>query len=194
MARQIEYDPLALQETMMKVFWAQGYAETSLSDIESATGLNRRQLYNGVGDKRQMFLGALDDFSALAGRRFLAQLESDEAGVADIETLLRTFLELALTPDGPTGCLVCSSSQEEIASDADVASRIDTYFDRIRDAYFNALRRAVNRGDLALTDAQVASRAEALFGTHVALCILGRAGRPVEQLKRMVDQALEDIA
>ena len=194
MARQIEYDPLALQETLMKVFWAQGYAETSLSDIEAATGLNRRQLYNGVGDKRQMFLGALDDFSALAGRRFLAQLESDEAGVADIETLLRTFLELASTPDGPTGCLVCSSSQEEIASDADVASRIDTYFDRIRDAYLNALRRAVNRGDLALNDAQVASRAEALFGTHVALCILGRARRPMEQLKCMVDQALEDIA
>ena len=139
MARQIEYDPVALKENLLSVFWAQGYAETSLSDLETATGLNRRQLYNGVGDKREMFLGALDDFSDLAGRMFLAALESEEAGLAEIEGLLRAFLDLAENPSGPSGCLVCSSSQEEIASDTDVASRIDAYFERIRAAYRNAL-------------------------------------------------------
>ncbi len=193
MARQIEYDPVALKENLLSVFWAQGYAETSLSDLESASGLNRRQLYNGVGDKREMFLSALDDFSDLAGRMFLAPLERKEAGLAEIEGLLRAFLELAEKPSGPSGCLACSSSQEEIASDTDVASRIDAYFERIRAAYRNALAGSARRNEIRLSGSDLESRADALFGVHVALCILGRAGRPIDQLKRMVDQALADI-
>lgn len=193
MARQIEYDPLALKRNLLAVFWERGYAETSLSDLEAATGLNRRQLYNGVGDKRAMFLQALDDFFDVAGREFLAPLEKEGAGLRDIETLLEKFLRLAASGEGPTGCLVCSSSQEDIASDADVRRRIDTYFDRIRAAYAHALRCAVERGELIFADSDPELRADALFGTHVALCILARAGRPQAQLERLVRQALADI-
>lgn len=193
MARQIEYDPNALKQNLLAVFWAQGFAETSLADLENATGLNRRQLYNGVGDKRSMFLQALDDFSDVAGRQFLAALERDEAGLGDIETLLRKFLALAKESDGPSGCMVCSTSQEDIASDKDVRIRVDAYFERIRAAYANALSHAVERGDIELSEPDISNRAEALFGTHVALCILARAGRPANQLERMVQQALNDI-
>lgn len=193
MARQIEYDPSALKQNLLSVFWEQGFAETSLSDLEHATGLNRRQLYNGVGDKRAMFLQALDGFSDTAGQRFLAPLEGEEAGLAEIEMLLTTFLQLAEASEGPSGCLVCSSSQEDIASDPDVADRINRYFERIRAAYANALSRAVGRNEITLSEDAILARTDTLFGVHVALCILGRAGRPIEQLERMVRQVLADI-
>ena len=193
MARQIEYDATALKRNLLSVFWEQGYAETSLSDLEGATGLNRRQLYNGVGDKRSMFLQAMDDFSDVAGREFLAALETDDAGLREIESLLNKFLDLAKDSSGPQGCMVCSTSQEEIAADPDVKARIEAYFERIRAAYENALTRAVGRGDIVLSKTEILNRAEALFGTHVALCILGRAGHAHDKLTRMVRQAIEDI-
>lgn len=194
MARRIAYNPQELRADVLQSFWAKGYAETSLSDLEEATGLNRRQLYNGIGDKRAMFLQAIDDFADTAGRRFLAALESPEAGLAEIETLLMTFVTLSQQEDGRLGCMICSASQEEIASDPDAARRIDKYFQRIRAAYSNALSRAVERGEVVLGPSAIETRADALFGTHVALCILGRAGRPGEQLEHMARQAVADIA
>ena len=85
-------------------------------------------------------------------RSFLAALETEDAGLADIERLLQSFLDAAERSDGPNGCMVCSTSQEEIASDPDVKVRVDAYFDRIRAAYRNTLFRAAARGDVALTD------------------------------------------
>lgn len=193
MARQIAYDPLALRQNLVGVFWEKGYAETSLSDLEAATRLNRRQLYNGVGDKRAMFLGAMDDFAETAGRRFLAALEGPEAGLAEIDGLLSEFVRLAGEEDRPTGCMICSASQEEIAEDPGAAPRIDAYFERIREAYANALTRAAERGEIDLPPDQIAARADALFAAHVALCILGRAGRPKGQLASIARQAVADI-
>lgn len=193
MARQIAYDPQALRADILRTFWSKGYAETSLSDLEDATGLNRRQLYNGIGDKRAMFLGAIDGFSEIAGRRFLAALEGPEAGVAEIGALLAEFVRLAAEGGGPAGCMICSASQEEIAAEADVAARIDRYFTRIRGAYANALTRAAGRSEIDLTADAIEARADALFAAHVSLCILGRTGRPHDQLTRIAKAAIDDI-
>ncbi|MEM8974941.1 MAG: TetR/AcrR family transcriptional regulator [Pseudomonadota bacterium] len=194
MAREIEYDKVKVRQSLMDLFWSQGFAETSLSELETASGLNRRQLYNGIGDKRAMFLQSLDSFTELAGRQFLSPLESQSAGLNEIEALLRLFAEMS-SIDGPVnGCMICTTSQEEIAKDDAVAERVDGYFTRIRAAYRNALIRACNRGVIALTDEAIELRTDSLFGTHVALCVLGRAGRPPGELNRMVDQALSDLS
>lgn len=193
MARQIAYDPQTLRADLVQTFRTKGYAETSLSDLEAATGLNRRQLYNGIGDKRAMFLQAMDDFAETAGRRFLAPLEGPEAGLDEIRELLATFVRLSAEDEGRAGCMICSTSQEEVAADPDAARRVDAYFARIRAAYANALSGAARRGAIALEAEAVEARADALLGTHVALCILSRAGRPIDQLDRIARQALDDI-
>ncbi len=193
MARQIEYDRQKVQQSLTDLFWQKGFAETSLAELEAASGLNRRQLYNGIGDKHAMFVAALDTFTEQAGRQFLAALESKDAGLGDIEALLRLFALAASTDSPPRGCLVCTASQEEIAGDGAVSGRIDAYFSRIRAAYRNALQRATDRGELKLDAAAADLRTDALFGVHVALCVLGRAGRPGDELNRMVDQALKDL-
>lgn len=193
MARQIAYDPQKLRQDVMSLFWARGYAETSLSDLEEATGLNRRQLYNGIGDKRAMFLQALDDFTDMSGRFLLAPLEAPDASIADIRAHFSRFVTMAHQPDAPKGCMVCSTSQEDIASDRDVLARMNAFFDRIRAAHHNALCASVGRGEIELSPDQIERHADALYGTHVALCILGRAGRPKEQLAHIAEEALAQL-
>jgi len=194
MPRQIAYDPLEVRQCIMALFWEHGYAETSLTDLENATGLNRRQLYNGIGDKRAMFLQALDDFTDASGRSLLAPLESETAGLNDIKTLFDTFVGMSKNPGGSNGCLVCSSSQEDISSDRDVAARHAKFFARIHAAHRNALTKAAKRGEVDLSPLEIEARADALYTAHVALCVLARAGRPSDELQRMANQALRDIA
>ncbi|MEM1152327.1 MAG: TetR/AcrR family transcriptional regulator, partial [Pseudomonadota bacterium] len=193
MARRIEYDSTKVQQSLTDLFWQKGFAETSLADLEAASGLNRRQLYNGIGDKHAMLLKALDTFTEQAGRQFLAALESEDAGLDEIEALLRLFAAAGCS-DGPhPGCMVCTVSQEEISGNDAVAGRIDAYFSRIRAAYRNALQRATERGEVMLNSASIDLRTDALFGVHVAISVLVRAGRPGDELNRMVDQALNDL-
>ena len=177
----------------MELFWAQGYAETSLVEIEKATGLNRRQLYNSIGDKRSMFLQALDDFTDSSTRLLLAPLESEMASVADIEELFAKFIEMAQEAGGSKGCMVCSTSQEEIAKDPEVANRVNVFFERIRAAHLNAILKTVERGEIALDLSDIQKRADALLGTHVALCILSRAGRSTTELENIADSAMKSF-
>lgn len=193
MARQISYDPNAVKAGLLSVFFSRGYRHASLSELEEATGLNRRQLYNGIGDKKAMLLDALINFSEQAGRRFLAPLEVPEAGIAEIEGLLASFVGIAAKAEGPVGCLVCNIAQEEIAGDDEVRPLVEAYFDRIRDAYRNALTRAATRGEVAMHAVALDERVDALFGTHVALCVLARAGRPHAELVNMARAAVADL-
>lgn len=192
-ARTLTYDKLAVRMRLLEAFWQRGYAQTSLRALEASSGLDRRQLYNGHGDKRGMFLAALDDFAEVGGRRFLAPLEAPSAGLADIAHLLKTFVALAATQEGARGCLICSTSQEEVAGDEAVRRRLEAYFDRIEAAHRNALTRAVRRGEVALDEAGIASATARLFATHVSLCVLGRAGQPAERLDAIAEQALETL-
>ncbi len=193
MGRQIQYDPTELRQSVLSVFWAQGFAETSLNDLEAATGLNRRQLYNGIGDKRTMFLGALDDFSEQAGRTFLAALEAPGAGRGQIEALLLRFVDLSRSGQGGKGCMVCNTSLEGVAADPQVRARLEAYFERIRAAYRHALTGAAARGEITLDPADLPDRAEVLFGAHVALCVLARAGHSPDGMERIARRTIADL-
>lgn len=179
---------------MLRQFWEHGFAATSLTELEDASGLNRRQLYNGLGDKRDMFLQALDDFRDLAGRRFLGPLEADTADLGSIRDLLEAFAQLAATGEGRLGCFVCSTSQEEVADDPDIRTRLDHYFGRIAAAYANALRCAIARGELNLDPQDVGTRANFLLGVQVGMSVLARAGQPPAKIRDLADFALKAIA
>ncbi|MCP4382881.1 MAG: TetR/AcrR family transcriptional regulator [Hyphomicrobiales bacterium] len=191
MARARQYDEVDVRRKTLQAFWQKGYAETSLSDLEEASGLDRRQLYNGFGDKREMFLLALDDFDTLAGQMFLAPLEAEDAGLDSIRALLRTFVKLSGTNDGRLGCMVCNGAREEIARDAAVGRRLDDYFARIEAAHRNALSKARDVGDLSWSDDEIMSKARLLLGTQVGMSVLSRAGQDQVVLRDMAEEALK---
>ena len=62
--RPREFDEDEALAKILDVFWAKGFEGTSMSDLETATGLRKGSLYAAFGDKRAMYLKAL----ALYGR------------------------------------------------------------------------------------------------------------------------------
>ena len=45
-------------------FWRYGYAGTSMDQLSAATGLHKPSLYGAFGDKKQLYLAALDNYLA----------------------------------------------------------------------------------------------------------------------------------
>ena len=46
----------------MLTFWEHGYANTSITQLENATGISRISIYNRFGDKEGLFLAALKHY------------------------------------------------------------------------------------------------------------------------------------
>lgn len=48
-----------VMEKSIPVFWEHGFADTSLADLEAATGVNRPGLHTEFRDKEDLFLASL---------------------------------------------------------------------------------------------------------------------------------------
>ena len=62
MARPREFDESEVLDAAIAAFWRGGYAATSISDLQAATGLSRGSLYKAFGYKHGLFLAALDRY------------------------------------------------------------------------------------------------------------------------------------
>ena len=72
MPRPKEFNPDDALEKAMQVFWHKGYEATSMEDLLTAMDLNRGSLYDTFGDKRQLFLKAIDRYChGFVGRKIL---------------------------------------------------------------------------------------------------------------------------
>ena len=62
--RPREFDPDQVEDAAMRLFWEHGFDGVSISDVTTATGVNRRSVYDEFGSKEQLFERSL--------RRYLA--------------------------------------------------------------------------------------------------------------------------
>ena len=102
MPRPKSFDPDHALDRAMCAFWKKGYASTSISDLTKAMGINKFSLYSTFGDKRAVFLAALDRYSAQVVGTLLDTLENPESGLAEIRGYFDSG-EVRLPPRGDEG-------------------------------------------------------------------------------------------
>lgn len=192
MARIRQYDEEVARTQLIGIFLEKGFADASLTDLESRSGLNRRQLYNDFGDKRSMFLQAVQDFMTLAGEQFLVNLEHSELGIQAIEKTLFGMVKLSDTRQGRLGCLVCNTAREPIAQDPEISKLINQYFRRIEYGYRCAIKRAIAMGEVS-ADENVRSLARLFLGVHISLCVMSRGGESAAVLTDVAKEAIKTL-
>ena len=89
------------------VFWRRGFADTTLADLEAATGVNRSGLYAEFKDKEDLFLAGLKRYLETSG--LTEMLAEGPKGWGNVERYLR--MALSCWP-GQKGCFSVSSMRE----------------------------------------------------------------------------------
>jgi TetR/AcrR family transcriptional regulator, copper-responsive repressor len=105
-----------------------GYSGASLDALTTAMGLNKPSLYAAFGDKRGLFLRAIEDLAKKRGRRFR---DAFERGTTLHDSLREMFLEgveIYLEPEGAPGCLMVSGSTTEAVVDPGLAEVTREFF------------------------------------------------------------------
>jgi len=177
----------------MAVFWDAGYAGTSLDDITAGTGLNRPSLYGAFGDKRALYLQALERYRSL-GRAAMAEALSRDVPLR--EALGRVYeraLSLYLSGDaGSRGCFLIGTALTESVLDTDVRKLLRDSLHNFDDAFEARIRYAQEQGEISRdTDAHALARmASAALHT---LAIRSRAGEARKSLEATAEAALDLI-
>jgi len=91
----------------LPVFWKHGYADTSVQELERATGVNKSGLYAEFAGKEDLFLHSLHHYLETGPRRKLLSVEPP--GWDNIERFLKFVPDNA---PGQKGCFCVSSMRE----------------------------------------------------------------------------------
>jgi len=107
MGRPKNFSREEVLEKAMPVFWKHGFADTSLQELERATGVNKSGLYTEFRDKEDLFLACLRHYLESQEKRGL--LTREPLGWKNIETFLR---DGPLNKGAQQGCFSVNSMRE----------------------------------------------------------------------------------
>ena len=107
MARPRKFSREGVLEKALPVFWKHGFADVSLQELETATGVNKSGLYSEFSGKAELFLQSLRFY--LDRLPSLGFLKAEPLGWDNIEQ----FLKLGPgNTEGQKGCFAISSMRE----------------------------------------------------------------------------------
>jgi TetR/AcrR family transcriptional repressor of nem operon len=88
MVRPREFDRDEALDCATRVFWAKGFASTSTENLIAAMNIGRQSLYNAFGDKRKLYLEALERYQRESNAAHLDRLNRNASPLGGIEALL----------------------------------------------------------------------------------------------------------
>ncbi len=185
MARPKEFDAEAALLRAMELFWRQGFAATSLSQLVAVMGISRQSLYDTYGDKNRLFLAALDRYCSDLAAHLLGPLLQPGAGLAALHQASVALIDFLLAYPERRACLMVNSAMEMAPHDAAVAARARAHWQGMEQAFAAALRIARERGEIASPEAP----------ENLARFLVGMANGLIVAAKSGADRAaLSDIA
>jgi len=187
------YDTADVVDRAKHAFWAAGYDATSISDLLEATGLNRGSLYAEFGDKRGLFLAALQAYDANQREAFLGELAANAAPLDAITTAFAVAAEVPEDGITPAGCLLVNTALELAPHDPEVRALVNASFAAVEQFFADRLFDAQSRGDLK-SNLDPGTTATTLLGLFLGLRVLTRSGTDAAARRSIVTQAAALIA
>jgi TetR/AcrR family transcriptional repressor of nem operon len=191
MARPREFDRQEVLAKATVLFWEKGFAETTLDELDRATGLHRGSIYNAFGDKRQLYLDCLDFY----GEREMAAAAALLAGAPAPKATRQLFggLVNAVVKHGRRrGCLLCNASVDEAPYDRDVEARVLAHIGTLRRAFSQSLS-AHRRPGTSAERVALRRLADHLTASYMGLWVLAKAGFPEQVLRNVVASVISGV-
>ena len=148
MARPREFDETAALDAAIECFRRRGYEATSIRDLTDCMGIGPTSLYNSFGDKRALFIKALERYVDCSVRARLARLESSLPPKQAVRTLIEDVVERSLTDRTRGGCLLINSALEIAPHDPEVGAEIAKRLGEIEGFFRRSISAAQSSGTI----------------------------------------------
>lgn len=184
-----QFDPEIALNKAMHLFWAKGYAATGLTELLEAMGIGRKSLYDTFGNKRDLYIKALDHYSQTVVAEIYQGLNNpDRPALDNVRAVMRDIATTNATPMS-SGCLLGVSMAQFRTDDAEMAAVLRKHMQRVERAFYKAFARAQAEGELKPTT-NVRNLARLFMSAHQGLVLIGRVTETQEMPRSIVDGAL----
>ncbi|NET50664.1 MAG: TetR/AcrR family transcriptional regulator [Merismopedia sp. SIO2A8] len=188
MPRHREFEPEEALEKAVELFWQKGFFDSSMDDLVNQTGVSRRGLYAVFGNKRGLFVAALNYYQQTFGKQLFAPLLNGDAGLEALHHFLKGIAQLANSSQRRLGCFVCNTAIDLTLQDAEIQRNVLNYFDWMHGLFAKALQHAIHRGDLP-PEFGVNHYAQFLVGTFEGAVVMARAGANITFIDALLKTA-----
>lgn len=145
MPRKPEYDRDALIARARDLFWRQGWAGTSLKDLERELKLNPGSFYAAFGSKDALYALTMERYAADGVARLTA-LANDVGPKGALRTQPRLVVEGAGMPS--KACMLAKTFAELRARDHDLAEKAGMHLSGMKACFAALFRRAQAAGEI----------------------------------------------
>lgn len=190
MPRTREFDPEKALDDATEIFWREGYADTSMEDIVSRTGVSRYGLYNTFGNKRELLFEAMRNYCRQLAESSQEQLRRPDAGRKEIIAYWDELRSSASEHVAKNGCLIGNIAAEVAPHDPAVAEIVQAVFEDLAGVFANAIRNGQRDGDIN-PDIDPDATGRMLTSLAQGLALMLRSGGSFEHLSAAADAGLK---
>lgn len=190
MARPRTFNESEVLERAVALFRSRGFERASMPELTAHLGICRQSLYNAFGDKRGLYLAALDRYGALEIDAKLAQLASAPSPLLGVEALVTSWASYGAECPSE-GCLTITAIVDS-ADDEDARQIVEGHVDRLEKGIRTALKKAQSAGELSPA-AQPTRLARSLVITCYGVGVLAKLPGSTQRVKAAVAEALERL-
>jgi TetR/AcrR family transcriptional regulator, transcriptional repressor for nem operon len=180
MARPKAFDETAALDKAVDCFWQRGFAATSVRELADAMGISGPSLYNAFGDKRSLFVTALERYLDRSARQRMALLEKTLPGKLAVQTFFDGIIERSAKDRDRRGCFLINSALEVAPHDAELGKEISRRLGEI-EAFFRRSIQAGQADGSIPQERNARDLARLLLGVLLGIRVLARS-RPERAL------------
>lgn len=162
-------------EKALQVFWEKGYVLTSMAELCKAMQINAPSLYATFGNKKQLFLEALNFYEKKYWtepcQNFLAEKDVQKA----IKNFFAAAIEILYSQKNPCGCMTVLAAVSISEEEAEIHARVQELRLQTCDMFLNRFKQAVTEGQLR-RETDVQSLAVAMNTLLEGLSIQAKSG------------------
>lgn len=148
MARPKAFDQDKALNQAMALFWQQGYEATSIQELLDVMGIGRGSLYDTFGDKRQLFLAALQRYQSSGDHSLVAPLRQFDSAKEAIRQLFINLVNITRDDPDQKGCLIVNSAVELAPHDPHMAEAVSRAQNNTEELFYQAILHGQEMGEI----------------------------------------------
>lgn len=191
MARPKEFDRDMALQGAISIFSEHGYEGTSTDALMQAMGIRRQSMYDTFGDKRSLYLEALERYCRDSIARQIEDLNSGATPLKSLAAMLTGFIERAQS-DENRRCLGISAISEFGRGDEAIAALTDAMGKSLRSALERKIAEAKAAGE-AGADVDVKAAAQFMLSTLSGLKVAARGGASRAVMTGIAQMAMRSL-
>lgn len=189
MARTKAFDQSEVLEKALHIFWRDGFEATSMGQLVKGTGISRSSIYDTYGDKRQLFLAALNAYLSSASQQVINELNSSQQPKKTIKKLFNNTIKRVVSDTECKGCFMANSAVELAGADPEIQMMAKKNKENMVATFTSAIKRGQAAGDIS-SRFSAAYLAEFIFTAYNGLQVVGKFEKNSSRLKQSTKVAL----